>query len=216
MLAIAETIAALLLSGSAFGQDANILIPQPTNIVVKPVGPEPEPTPATNDLAQTVKQIASDAYTQFKSASFKDGFTVEPFAIYHRGDWGGGLAISTAATNSINYGFALATIHETENHDWDFYDTSFNVSYNGSVDLPIVGNAQYFIETGAAVDLRSIQTGIYNQSLTGLKKTWDFNGNLSLTIWGGVGYLTKWNDAFYSAGIGLTTRLKGKHFLGIF
>jgi hypothetical protein len=177
----------------------------------------------SNGVVAIGTQVVKDAYNQFKDASFKNGFTADFFGIYHKGDYGGGLSLATTATNAINYGFAIALIQEkkvnadgTTTKAFTFYDSSFNVSFNGDTSLPVLGHAQYFVETGAAVDLSAIQGGIYNQSIAGVKKTWDINGNIYVAVWGGAGYLSKWNDAFYIGGISITDKLKGSHLFGVF
>ena len=177
----------------------------------------------SNGLVAIGTQVLKDGYNQFKNASFKNGFTADLFGIDHKGDYGGGIALSTTATNAINYGFSLAVIQETtiqpdgsKKKALTFYDSSFNVSFNGDTTLPVAGHIQYFIETGAATDLSNIKAGIFNQSIAGMKKTWDINGNIYLAVWGGVGYLSKWNDSFYIGGVSITDKLKGTHWLGLF
>ena len=178
---------------------------------------------SSNGLVAIGTQVVKDGYNQFKDASFKNGFTADFFGLDHHGDYGGGIAVSTTATNAINYGFSLAVIQETtiqpdgtSKKALTFYDSSFNVSFNGDTTLPVVGHIQYFIETGAATDLSNIKAGIFNQSIAGAKKTWDINGNIYVAVWGGVGYLSKWNDSFYIGGISITDKFKGSHWLGLF
>ena len=177
-------------------------------------------------IATVGSQLAKDGYATLKGLSFKNGIKAEPFALYHKGDYGAGIAISTTATNSLNYGFAIAAVQETVVHpspknqlitskEFNFYDTSFSVSYNGITDLPVIGRCEYFAETGAAIDAKNPMAGIYNQSAAGLKKTWDINGNVSFTVGGGALYLSKWNDVAYIGFAGLTTQMHGQHLFGI-
>ena len=181
------------------------------------------PAASNADTMAQLTQAGKNAYATLKSLSFKDGINVEPVGIYHHGDYGGGLAVSTTATNSINYGFVIAAIQETTVHAdgtktkaFDFYDGAFNVSYNGSTSLPVLGACDYYIETGAAADLKNPSAGIYNQSSTGLKKTWAINDNDFVSIGGGALYLTKWNDIAYVGFFSFTSKLHGKYVFGLF
>lgn len=165
------------------------------------------------------KQIVTDGYNTLTKLSFADGINIEPFGIYHKGDLGGGLAVSTTSTNSLNYGFAIAAINETGANgvkSISFYDTSFSLSYNGSLTVPVIGAADYYLETGAAIDAANPSAGIYNQSIAGLKKTFKLSDNFSVSLGGGIGYLSKWNDSFYIAHISIIDHLKGSHFFGLF
>ena len=182
----------------------------------------PEPTNHVDTLKQ-LEQAGKDGYQVLRKLSFKDGVVSDTFGIYHHGDYGVGLAVSTAATNSLNYGFAVAAIQETKTsaagvktRQLDFYDGSFSISYNGETpDWPVVGVCGYYAETGAATDLSHIGDGIYNQSSLGAKKTWNLNDNVYVSLGGGPFYLSKWNDVAYIGFFELTSKLHGKHLWGL-
>ena len=157
-------------------------------------------------------------YDYLKKLSFKDGLAAEPFALYHKGNFGGGLAVSTIHTNSVNFGFALAAVDETKEtgkKGLTFYDTTLSIAYNGSTYVPVIGSLDYYAETGAAVDLSNPINGIYSQSAGGIKKVIPLNETVSFIAGGGVGYLTKWNGPFYLMHVGIATKLNGKGFLGL-
>ena len=182
------------------------------------------PAPATADTLQQLEQVAKDGYTSLKSQSFKDGFDLAPFVLYHKGDYGAGVAFSTLGNSAgLSYGFAVAAVQETaidtttglKHKSFNFYDGSVSINYNGTVDLPVLGNCTYYAEEGPATDLKNIGAGVYSQTSAGIRKTWDVNGNVHISAWGGPMYLTKWGDVAYIGGISITSQLKGKHLWGL-
>lgn len=221
-------LALFLLAGfscPAFGQtnppagDANVLAafpPFPTGVSTNGVL-----IATKNGFLKEVQIGLKDGINALKDASFKDGLNVAPLFIYHDGDLGGGVAVSPVVTNGISYGFAMAVISETSTINGvkktsiDFYDASISLTYNGSVKLPLLGECQYYAETGIAFDLADPLKAQYSQSSAGIQKTWVLNDNDSITLGGGVLYLSKWSDPGYIGFLNFTTKLHGKYLFGL-
>ena len=167
-----------------------------------PISASPVPTAATtNSLVQDVEQVGVDAWNDLKGIQFTNGLNVSPYGIYHSGDLGAGLAISTANTNGLNVGFECAAIDQSEptgGKQWDFYDGAVSLQYKSSVVLPLVNiSVDYTAETGMAANLNDPNT-VYSQTATLVSKTWHFSGTLSsLTVGGGIGYLSAWSQPYY-------------------
>lgn len=176
---------------------------------------------ATNSMDQFIsagKQVLIDGWSALKGANFGDGLVAGPFAIYHNGDWGVGAQVSTAHTNGVNLGFAVAAVNETQVNqntgakfkDWKFYDAALSLQWTKTVTLPLVNwDFDYFIETGPATDLRD-PTSLYSQNLTGLHKTFVLSKTVGLDFGGGAGYLTRWPDKpFFLGGANIVWKPKG-------
>ena len=183
-------------------------------------------TLGSNGLFQAGAQIVFGAWNQLSGASWTNGVNVSPFALDHQHMWGGGVGVSTAYTNALNPGFSLATVQEEETEtingqtitrkQWAFYDATLSIGYNGTKVLPYVGTVGYDVETGGALNLKHIQSGIWNQSFFTLKKTWSVNNNIKLSAFAGMGYMQAWNSGFGLYGFQLTDLMKGSGFLGLF
>lgn len=161
-------------------------------------------------LGDDFKQLGSDAWNSLKGLDFAPGITVEPFGIYHSGDFGGGIAVSTANTNSIiNFGFAIAVISDKKNKRTDFYDTSFSVELGKTVTVPIIKLPAYlYVETGPAFNLAH-PTTVLEQSIAGAKLTQDLGKGWRLSEGLGVGHNSEWaNSPLYILHIGLTKFFK--------
>ncbi len=144
-------------------------------------------------------------YTQVKSLSLADGFKVVPFGIRHDNDYGGGFAFSTANTNGVNAGLALAAISEQttdpvthlKKRSWNFYDATLNISLNGTTTIPFVNwPVDYFIQSGPAFNLKDIKT-VYEQSEAGVTKSWILGKHVGMSIGGGEGHCSRWAQGFY-------------------
>lgn len=183
------------------------------------------PSQPTNTL-QDAEKLVVDGYNEIKSLSWTNGFDAEVFGIYHRGDYGAGLAVSTMNTNSINYGFAMAAMYQTETastalgtiskRKLDFYDANFSLQYTRTEDVAVIGNVTWYASTAAAINLDNVKGGPFNETITGLKKTFTVNSNIQISVGGGIGYSQEWNSSFYIATVGFIDHLQGKHFFGLF
>lgn len=156
---------------------------------------------------------------QVKGISFKEGFTVSPFGLYHKGDLGGGVSLHTANTNGLRVGLALAAVNEHDVHGggifnkgashWDFIDATINIGANGTFTVPLINmTVDLFVESGPAFNARNISE-VYEQSVAGASKTFllSKNSRTAINIYGGIGHISKpgWNDGpFYLFGIGGT------------
>jgi len=163
---------------------------------------------ADSTLWTDIKQIGSDGYSALKDANFSSGFTVTPFALIHKGDYGGGIAVETASSNLFNVGFALAGIHSTDpstkKGHFEFYDASLSLQIGQQIALPVVKWPTYmFAETGPAVNLKN-PDAVLLQSVAGVKiKVYDKNG-LAVWIDGGIGKNSEWPEPFYLGGLSVT------------
>lgn len=163
-------------------------------------------------IGKTIGQQIAD--THF---NLKDGISVSPFGLYHKGDIGAGVSVHTMNTNGLRLGLALAGVNE---HDvrsktifnsgpghWDFYDASLSIGGNGTFHVPVLDwDLDLYLETGPAFNLVDLNT-IYLQSVAGATKSFRLGGGKVLTVGGGVGHLTKpgWeNGPFYIAHAGLS------------
>lgn len=199
-------LAAIAACALTFNAQAQTAATPPATTVTTNASGGATTTVASQTLGSDFKQLGSDAWNSLKGLDFAPGITVEPFGIYHAGDFGGGLAVETANTNSIlNYGFAIAAIHNGISKKFDFYDTSFSVELGTTVTVPIFKIPAYiYAETGPAVNLAR-PTAILEQSIAGAKLTQDLGGGWRLSEGLGVGHNSEWGDsAFYVLHIGVT------------
>jgi hypothetical protein len=160
-----------------------------TNAVVSTNG-----AAAANSLLDDLKHVGSDAFSALKDLNFDNGVVVEPFAMMHKSDFGGGLAVTTGNTNGLNAGFALAAINDSASKRFDFYDATLSISYGGTVTIPVIKIPAYlYAETGPALNLAH-PNKVLIQSIAGAKFYFD-KGKLS--IGGGIGQNSEWSDPFY-------------------
>jgi hypothetical protein len=150
----------------------------------------------TVSVLEDMKHLGGDAWAALKDANFHNGITVEPFGIYHAGDFGGGLALSTASTNGVNVGFAVAAINDSASKRFDFYDATLNIQLGRQVTIPVINIPAFlYIEAGPAVNLRHPNT-ILEQSIAGAKIFFD-KGKIS--VGAGIGQNSEWTEPFYVA-----------------
>lgn len=151
----------------------------------------------TTSVIGDLKQAAADGWAALKDLNFGQGIVVEPFGLYHKGDIGGGLAVTTGNTNGLNAGFALATIHDSASKRFQFYDATLNISLGKTVTVPLLNIPAYlYVETGPSVNLAHPST-VLEQSIAGVKIFLD-KGKISLG--GGVGHNSEWSgDTFLIA-----------------
>lgn len=177
-----------------------------SNVTVNASGGTTTTVASKTTLGDDFKQLGSDALNSLKGLDFAPGITVEPFGLYHAGNFGGGLAVETANTNSlINYGFAIAAIHDSKSKTTDFYDTSFSVELGDTVTVPIFKIPAYlYAETGPAMNAAH-PTAVLEQSIAGAKLTQDLGKGWRLNEGFGVGHNSEWPDSpFYILHIGVT------------
>lgn len=149
---------------------------------------------ATSSLLGDIGKIGSDFWGALKDANFANGATVEPFGMYHAGDFGGGLAVTTSSTNGVNVGFAVAAISDSANKRVDFYDATLSIQLGRQVTIPVINLPVYlYVEAGPAVNLSHPNT-ILEQSIAGAKIFLD-KGKVSLG--GGIGQNSEWSEPFY-------------------
>lgn len=152
------------------------------------------------------KQLGSDALNTLKGQDFNDGIDIEAFGIYHNGDFGGGLAVSTAHTNSpLNMGFAIAAMQNATSKKADFYDASLSLQLGEQVTIPVLKVPVYlYIESGPALNLHN-PSAVLEQSIAGAKYIHRFSNGMVFSAGGGVGHNSEWPDSpFYIAHVGLT------------
>lgn len=164
-----------------------------------PVPAAPVPTngaAATSSLLGDISRVGTDFWAALKDANFANGATVEPFVLYHSGDFGGGLAVTTSSTNGVNVGFALAAIGDHTSKRFDFYDATLSIQLGRQVTIPVINLPAYlYVETGPAVNLAHPDT-ILEQSIAGAKIFFD-KGKIS--IGAGIGQNSEWTEPFYVA-----------------
>lgn len=176
--------------------------------------------PASNSLPaitetlslSSLGDIAHIVGDQIKGISFKDGFAVNPFVLYHEGDLGGGVSVHTANTNGLRVGLALAAVDEHDVHSglfnkgsshFSFYDATISIGAKGNFVVPLVGwKLDLYLETGPAFNLASPDT-LYIQSVLGASKSWAW-GSRVITLQGGIGHLSRWDSPFYEGGLGIS------------
>lgn len=123
-----------------------------------------------------LKQLGGDAWDALKGLDFANGIRSEPFGIIHDSDWGGGLAITTAKTNGINAGFAVAAITAKHTNkktgkverDFDFYDATLSLQLGQPFTLFNRLHGYAYVEFGPALNLAHPDT-ILEQSVAGVK-----------------------------------------------
>jgi hypothetical protein len=151
---------------------------------------------ATSSLLGDLGKVGSDFWGALKDANFANGATVEPFALYHNGDFGGGLAVATSSTNGVNVGFALAAINDSASRHFDFYDATLNIQLGRQVTIPVISLPAYlYVEAGPAVNLAHPNT-VLEQSIAGAKIFFDKN---KISIGAGIGQNSEWTEPFYVA-----------------
>jgi hypothetical protein len=206
-------LAALCLCASVAKSQETPPVPTAAPAAVTTTNVVSDPTPIDQ-----FKVAGSTIYLQVKSLSLTDGFKAIPFGIRHDNDYGGGLALSTANTNGVNAGFALAAISEQtkdpatgkKKREWNFYDATLNISLNGTTTIPFVNwPVDYFLQSGPAFNLKDIKT-VYEQSEAGISKSWRLGPHLALSVGGGEGHCSRWSSGFYQEGhFALTIKPKG-------
>lgn len=156
----------------------------------------------SSQIVGDIKKIGTDLWNSLKAANFDNGYNVEPFGLYHKGDFGGGLALTTANTNGFNAGFALATIHDSSSKKFQFYDASLSISLGKAVTIPIINKSAYlYVESGPAFNLAN-PTTVLEQSIAG-SKLYFLNNKLS--VGGGIGHNSEWSsDVLYIVHFGYT------------
>jgi hypothetical protein len=159
-------------------------------------------TSLSNSMVADLEKLAGDAWGALKGIDFGQGIGVSPFGVYiNNGDFGGGLAVEGIETNTpVHLGFAVAALREkvtsangktTTSVNW--YDGALTISITGTQVVPVLGTITGKLITGPAFDLNTGEA--FSQSFANFSKTWTLNKNLSLTIGGGPGYLSKYQNA---------------------
>lgn len=165
------------------------------------------PAATKNQLIEDAKQIGHDGWAALKDLSFKEGFTIAPFALTHKGDWGGGVAVETASTNALNFGFAIAAIHNGATRRTDFYDATLSVSLQQPFTIPLIKKQAYaYVETGPGANLNK-PTEPLIQSIAGVKMIFPIGSKWLIAGGGGVGHNSEWiEDVFYIGHVSITRK----------
>lgn len=181
-------------------------------------------TTVTNSvtLPTQAENVAVQGYNILKTLSWTNGFTENTLAVYVPSTkaYGAILAVNTAGTNGINYGFFVGGLQNKTTGGFDIYDGGIAVSLNGHENIPVIGEVELTAETGAVLDLAHPSAGAFNQDIANFYKELyqTSDGNLTIGASVGIGWsnVPQVDGKFYTAGITITDLLKGKHLWGLF
>ena len=174
---------------------------------------------ALSNAGQTLGQIYTDGQSALSGLNFAQGAKVSILGIKHSKDYGVGIAVTTAITNSlVQAGFAVVGMQEkdvTGNKKISFYDATINLQITKHETLLGVG-VDLSIESGPAYDING--GTILEQSAVLASHTFILGttGNIELCIGGGVMHCSKWSgDTEQLAFIQLTDHMRGTGWLGL-
>lgn len=169
-----------------------------------------------------VENAGLNGYNILKTLSWTNGFTESTLGVYVPSTkaYGAILAVNTAGTNGINYGFFLGGLQNKSTGGFDLYDGGIAVSLSGHENVPVIGEVEMTAETGAVLDLAHPSAGAFNQDIANFYKELyqTSDGNLTIGASVGIGWsnVPQVDGKFYTAGITITDLLKGKHLWGLF
>lgn len=119
----------------------------PNNPMTAPVVPTSLGAIGAN-LGAAPAQVATDGYAVFKNFSLTNPLAISVIGLKNGSLWGGGLAASTANTNSmLNAGFGLFAIqtpkkiaggYSTTQNEWSFYDATLNLQIQQIETIPLL------------------------------------------------------------------------------
>ena len=173
-------------------------------------------------LPTQAENFTIQGYNILKTLSWTNGFTESTLGLYVPSTkaYGAIISVNTAGTNGINYGFFFGGLQNKSTGGFDLYDGGIAVSLNGHENIPIIGEVELTVETGAVLDLAHPSAGAFNQDLANFYKELyqTSDGNLTIGANVGIGWsnVPQVDGKFYTAGITITDLFKGKHFLGLF
>lgn len=158
------------------------------------------------DVKSSVGQIGGDAWTAIKGLNFSQGFNAGLLAVKDGSQYGVGMEISTALTNSpIQAGFAILGLEQPD-HSLALYDSSFNLSVSTRELIPIVNiPVDLIIGSGPGIRFQN-GTTVIEQSFAFAEFHWRFTSKARLDTGFGVIHLSDKAKALPSVNAALTWR----------
>ena len=171
-----------------------------------------------SSAGSTLGQVYTDGKAALSGLDFAQGAKVSLLGIKHKSDYGLGVTLTTAITNSyVQAGFGVFAMQErdvTGNKRLNFYDATISLSVTKQESL-LGMTLDLSIESGPAYDISG--GTVLEQSAVLASHTFSFGGgNIELTIGGGVLHCSKCaGEVEQLAFISLTDHMRGSGWLGL-